>query len=57
MTVKELIETRRKWLDRHVPYQRRYYKNFDYSILSNIMYRKKGGRGSNEPYNDVRFTY
>lgn len=53
MTVKELIEIRRKWLDRHVPYQRQYYKDFDYSILSNIMYRKKGGRGSNEPYNDV----
>ena len=53
MTVAELKQIRRKWLDRHLPYKLTYWRLFNYDVLDNIMYRKKGGRGSNETYNDI----
>lgn len=52
MTVRELEQIRRRWLDKHLPYQMIRYDEFDYSILSNIMYRRRAGRGSNTSYND-----
>ena len=41
MTVAELKQIRRKWLDRHLPYKMTYWRLFNYDVLSNIMYRKK----------------
>lgn len=38
---------------RHNSYSFRYYKFFDYSILKNILYVRRAGRGRNDSYNDV----
>lgn len=53
MTLKELEQIRRKWLDTHLPYSMTYWKDFNYKILDNILYRAKAGRGDNSTYNDV----
>ena len=53
MKIAELKQIRRKWLDNHLPYKMTYWRLFNYDVLNNIMYRKKGGRGSNETYNDI----
>lgn len=53
MTLKELYTIRRTWLDNNVPYKLLHWSEFDYSILKNILYRKKAGRGSNNTYNEV----
>ena len=53
MTVRELYETRRQWLQLNSPYKMCEWTDFDYKVLSNIMYHKKSGRGSNQTYNDV----
>lgn len=52
MTSRELKAIRKHWLDGHCPYKLMYYKNFDFNILSNIMYIRRSGRGSHESYND-----
>ncbi len=49
----ELYNIRKNWLERHWSYQIIYWDKFDYNILSNIMYRKRSGRGSNATYNDI----
>lgn len=38
---------------RHSSYSFRFYKFFDYSILKNILYVRRAGRGQNDSYNDV----
>lgn len=53
MTLKELEAVRREWLDRHLPYRMTFWKDFDYSILRNIIYRKRAGRGDHSTYNEV----
>lgn len=53
MKREKLYNIRKSWLERHLPYKLTYWEDFDYTILSNIMYRKKAGRKNNNSYNDV----
>ena len=53
MDLRELATVRRKWLKNHVTYQLYHWCDFDYSIMSNIIYKKRAGRGSKRTYNDV----
>lgn len=53
MTLKELEVIRRKWLDQFLPYAMTFWKDFDFSILRNIIYRKRAGRGDHSTFNDV----
>lgn len=53
MNITELATVRKKWLQGHVAYNITHWKDFDYKILSNIIYKKRAGRGSNSTYNDV----
>lgn len=52
MTVTELYNIRKKQFNT-IGYSMQLWSDYDYSILSNIMYIKKAGRGNNESYNDV----
>lgn len=53
MQYKQLRKIRAGYLDRHLAYSMTYWENFNYKILSNIMYLYRAGRGSNDSYNDV----
>ena len=53
MKRKELYKIRQDYLNKHHPYRLIEWDKYDYSILSNIMYRARSGRGSNTTYNDV----
>lgn len=53
MTINELTTIRKNWLEKHYKYSMCHWSEFDYSILSNIMYRKRAGRGRNNTVNDV----
>ena len=52
MTSKELKEIRTKYVSK-LSYKFCYYTDFNYSILDNVMFKVKVGRGSHESYNDV----
>ena len=52
MTRKELEEVRRKWLDNHVKYSMCLWSDFKYEILSNILYTRRSGRGTNDTWAD-----
>ena len=52
MTRKELEEVRRKWLDGHVKYSMCLWSDFKYEILSNILYIRRSGRGTNDTWAD-----
>ena len=49
----ELYAKRKEWLIRHHSYSMSYYDSFDYSILKNIMYLTRSGKGHGETFNDV----
>ena len=53
MTLKELEQVRRGWLDRNVPYKLLHWTEFDFDILQNIIYRNRPGRTDGETYNDA----
>lgn len=53
MTLKELAKIRRDYLDKHCPYELKHWKDFNYKLLNNILYRKKAGRNENVTYNEV----
>ena len=53
ITIKDLTLQRRRWLDDHSPYAMKYWRDFDYSILENILWKRKSGRGLNNSYNDI----
>jgi len=53
MTRKELYNIRYRWMHTHVEYSMCYWSDFDYSILNNIMYSKRSGRGRNDTWSDV----
>ena len=53
MNLKQLKAVRREWLDRHLPYKMMFWRDFDFSALHNIIYRKRAGRGDHSTYNDV----
>ena len=48
-----LYQKRKSWMIRHNSYSFRYYKYFDYSLLSQIMYIRRPGKGTKDSYNDV----
>lgn len=49
----DLYKSRRRWMIRHSPYSFLYYKYFDFTILNNVMYLRRAGKGKNGPsYND-----
>ena len=52
MTREQLKEQRKDFLNKYYPYRMCYYNKFNFKALSNIMYVKRAGRGSNESYND-----
>ena len=49
----ELYAKRKEWLIRHHSYSMSYYDSFDYSVLKNIMYLTRSGKGHGETFNDV----
>ena len=53
MKREELYNIRKSWLAKNLPYKMTYWDDFDYTMLSNIMYRRKAGRKNNNSYNDV----
>ena len=53
MTKKELEKVRRSWLQKHMTYQMCLWSDYDYSILSNIMYSIRTGRGKNDSWSDA----
>lgn len=52
MNSTELATVRKKWLESHWSYKLVHWSDFNYNILSNIMYKHRAGRGSNKTYND-----
>ena len=53
MNYKDLESIRKGWIERHWQYKMMRWNEFDYSILSNVIYKKKTGKGKNGTYNDV----
>ena len=53
MTSKELYLLREDYLSRNLEYQCIHHSKWNYSILHNIMYLTRPGRGNNTTYNDV----
>lgn len=53
MSLRERREARVKAIKQMHPYSMDFYKDFDYTILSNIRSLAKSGRGSNGTYNDI----
>lgn len=53
MTRSELEKIRRKWVEGHITYELMHWSEFEYKVLSNVMYLKRAGRGDNDKYNDV----
>lgn len=49
----KLEASRRMWILKNAPYKMLYFENFNYKILSNCMYYKKRGRGSNHSVNEA----
>ena len=52
MNYKDLESVRKGWIERHWQYKMLRWDEFDYSILSNVIYKKKTGKGKNGTYND-----
>ena len=52
MNLSELATVRRNYLIEHHKYKMLHWDQFDYTILNNIIYKKRAGRGSNGTYND-----
>lgn len=53
MSIKTLYQTRKAYFKEHWEYEFIPYKNFDYSILENIVYYRQAGRGKNESFNEA----
>lgn len=53
MTYKELYKLRTEWLQKHHKYTMTEYDKFDYTILNNIMYTRRSGRGNNDSWSDA----
>lgn len=53
MNQQKLKAVRTRWLNKHAPYNRLYYKDFDYKVLNNVMNYHKKGKGRKGTYNDV----
>lgn len=53
MNINKLKEARRSWLQVNAPYSMCLFNKFNYEILSNCIYYKKRGRGSNHSVNEA----
>lgn len=53
MNRQQLYKIRYAWIHKHVKYAMYHWRDFDYSILSNIMYSKRSGRGQHDTWSDV----
>lgn len=53
MTPKELYQIRYDFLHKHHRYRMCRYNEFDYTILNNIMYSTRSGRGKNDTWSDA----
>lgn len=53
MNLVKLRKVHEEYLKKNHTYKMLYYKDFDYKILSNIMYYKKPGRFTEGTYNDI----
>lgn len=53
MTLKELIAVRSRYLSKFWEYERTYYKDFDYSVLDNCIYRKSMKGKKEDTFNDI----
>ena len=49
----ELEKVRYRWVHSHVKYKMYHWIDFDYSVLNNIMYTRRSGRGQNDTWADV----
>ena len=52
MNLSELATIRKQYILEHHEYQMTHWSEFDYKILSLVIYKKRAGRGSNSTYND-----
>ena len=52
MTGQELYNIRKSWLEKHHTYSMTYWKDYDYTILENVMWHCKAGKRKGT-YNDV----
>ena len=52
-TRRQVFEARKKWMIRHNSYSFRYYRFFDFSLLSKIMTIGRSGSKKGETYNDA----
>ena len=54
VTIKQLYDIKKNYIEKYQPYHMRYWSEFDYDLLTdNILYHKKAGRGTNQTYNDI----
>lgn len=53
LSLKELYEKKREYFKKYNPYCMRFWSEYDYTTLKNIIARKKAGRGDNGTYNDI----
>lgn len=53
----ELEARRREWLIKNWQYRMLHYQEFDYELLSNVIYRREKGWGKTETYNDVYISF
>lgn len=53
MTLQELSEYRRRFFLQEHPYQLTEWQLFNYSLLKQIIYRRKGGNGDDRSVNDI----
>lgn len=49
---KDLYNIRKRWYS-NIPYRFIYWNKFDFTILNNILYKRRPGRGDNLSYNDI----
>lgn len=52
MKYADLETVRSGWIRRHWSYKMLYWTDFDYTILKNVLYKKKTGKGRSGTYND-----
>jgi len=52
-TLKQISNARKYTFETKYPYKLTYWEEYDYSLLSYIVYKKKAGRGDNRSYNNA----
>ena len=57
VSLEKLSGIRAEYLKKHHNYKMLYYTNFDYSILSNVIYKKRKGKCVHDTYNEVLIMF